>query len=140
MKLNETLSRWHFWAMFITFNTTFLPLFALGMMGMPRRVVVYAQSLQPLNDWVSISAFLLGSSMVIFIVNVIWSYMFKQEPAEANPWRSLSLEFQLPTPIPVNNFEHIPTITSGSYEYGGTNRPPVADLGGLGGGAAVTAR
>ena len=138
MNLNETLGKLHFWIMFLAFNSTFLPLFALGMMGMPRRVVVYAQSLQPLNDWVSISAFFLGGSMVIFIINVIWSYMFKQEKAEANPWRSLSLEWQLPTPIPVKNFETIPTITSGSYEYGGTNRPPAAELGGVG--AAVTAR
>ena len=28
----------HFWTMFIFFNSTFLPLFALGLLGMPRRV------------------------------------------------------------------------------------------------------
>ena len=30
--------RWHFWLMFIAFNSTFMPLFVLGMKGMPRRV------------------------------------------------------------------------------------------------------
>ena len=47
--------------MFIFFNSTFLPLFALGMLGMPRRVFEYARNLQPLNVWASISAFLLGA-------------------------------------------------------------------------------
>jgi len=43
--------------MFIFFNSTFLPLFAVGMLGQPRRVFEYAANLQTLNDWVSISAF-----------------------------------------------------------------------------------
>ncbi len=60
IKLNETLGKIHFWTMFIFFNSTFLPLFALGMMGMPRRVFEYARNLETLNDWVSISAFLPG--------------------------------------------------------------------------------
>src|SRR5712691_11582930 len=54
---NETLAKIHFWTMFVFFNSTFLPLFALGMLGMPRRVFEYARNLQTLNDWVSISAF-----------------------------------------------------------------------------------
>ena len=59
--------------MFIFFNSTFLPLFALGMMGMPRRVFEYARNLQTLNDWVSISAFCLGGSLLIFLINFIMS-------------------------------------------------------------------
>ena len=57
--LNETLAKIHFWTMFVFFNSTFLPLFAVGMLGMPRRVSTYAPKLQVLNDWVSISAYLL---------------------------------------------------------------------------------
>src|SRR5260370_13449104 len=53
IKLNEKLGKLHFWTMFIFFNTTFMPLFALGLMGMPRRVFEYARNLQTLNDWVS---------------------------------------------------------------------------------------
>ena len=37
-QLNERLGKVHFWTMFIAFNSTFAPLFALGFMGMPRRV------------------------------------------------------------------------------------------------------
>ena len=46
IKLNQTLGKWQFWIMFIAFNSTFLPLFAVGMAGQPRRVFEYAQNLQ----------------------------------------------------------------------------------------------
>ena len=42
--LNERLGKVHFWMMFIAFNSTFAPLFALGFMGMPRRVVTYPRT------------------------------------------------------------------------------------------------
>jgi cytochrome c oxidase subunit I len=126
--LNEKLGKLHFWTMFIFFNSTFLPLFALGMMGMPRRVFTYAQNLQPLNVWVSISAYLLGVSMLIFLINVIMSTVFWRERTTANPWRSRGLEWQLPSPPPPQNFERIPVVLSGPYEYGVKDAPPVADL------------
>ncbi len=118
LRFNEMLAKWHFWLMFIFFNSTFLPLFVLGLKGMPRRVSTYEPSLQGLNDWVSISAFVLGFSMLIFIFNVVYSLIFVREPAEANPWRSKSIEWQLPTPVPVNNFEQIPVFDSDPYDYG----------------------
>jgi cytochrome c oxidase subunit 1 len=121
--LNERLGKIHFWMMFLAFNSTFAPLFALGLMGMPRRVSTYASNLQPLNIWVSVSAFILGTSMLVFLGNVIYSLIFKREKAEANPWDSKSLEWQLPTPVPVHNFETIPTINSDPYDYG---VPPAA--------------
>ncbi len=118
LRFNEMLAKWHFWLMFIFFNSTFLPLFVLGLKGMPRRVSTYEPSLQGLNDWVSISAFVLGFSMLIFIFNVVYSLIFVREPAQDNPWRSKSIEWQLPTPVPVNNFEQIPVFDSDPYDYG----------------------
>jgi cytochrome c oxidase subunit I len=118
LRFNERLSKWHFWLMFVSFNSTFLPLFVLGMEGMPRRVSSYAPNLHGLNVWVSISAFVLGFSMLIFIANVLWSQIVVRLPAVANPWRSKSLEWLLPTPVPVNNFEQIPVIDSDPYDYG----------------------
>src|SRR5437588_797828 len=71
---NEMLAKIHFWMMFVFFNLTFFPLFAAGFLDMPRRVSTYAPSLQGLNDFVSVSAFLLGFSMLIFLANLIWSF------------------------------------------------------------------
>src|SRR5499425_3466511 len=79
IKLNQTLGKWHFWLMFIGFNCTFLPLFAAGLLDQPRRVFTYARSLQTLNDWVSISAFVLGFSILLFVINFVWSTVVTRE-------------------------------------------------------------
>jgi cytochrome c oxidase subunit 1 len=115
---NERLARIHFWTLFIAFNSTFGPLFALGLMGQPRRVVTYPTNLQPLNDWVSVSAFCVGLSMLVFLYNLIWSMLIKREPSPANPWNSKSAEFQLPTPVPLHDFDRIPVFDSDPYPYG----------------------
>jgi cytochrome c oxidase subunit I len=128
IKLNETLGKIHFWTMFIFFNSTFLPLFALGLMGMPRRVFEYAQNLQTLNDWVSISAFCLGGSILIFLINLVWSTLFLREPETGNPWQSRGLEWQVASPPAPENFAAVPVVLSGPYEYGVKGAPPMADL------------
>ncbi len=128
IELNKKLGYLHFWTMFIFFNSTFLPLFALGMLGMPRRVFEYALNLQPLNVWASISSFLLGFSMLIFLFNFVMSTLFWRVKAAANPWNARGLEWQVSSPPPPENFAHIPVVLSGPYEYGVKDAPPVADL------------
>jgi cytochrome c oxidase subunit 1 len=118
-QLNERLGKIHFWSMFILFNSTFFPLFIAGFQGgMPRRVVTYPKGLQFLNDWVSISAFLLGVSMLLFLYNFVKSLVFDRIPAPADPWGSKSIEWQLPSPVPVQNFDRIPVFSSDPYGYG----------------------
>ena len=118
LRFNERLSKIHFWGMFVFFNLAFMPMFVLGMKGMPRRVVSYAENLVPLNRWVSICAWLLGASMLVFIANAVYSLVIVRLPSVANPWNSKSLEWQTATPVPVNNFEQIPIIDSDPYDYG----------------------
>jgi cytochrome c oxidase subunit 1 len=124
VQLNQTLGKLHFWIMFLAFNSTFFPLFAVGFLGQPRRVVTYPSDLQFLNDWVSVSAFVLGASMLIFLANLVWSLVFARVPAEQNPWQSKSLEWQVPTPVPSYDFERIPVIESDPYPYGIEPAPP----------------
>ena len=123
LTFNERLSKVHFWTMMIFFNLTFMPLFVLGMKGMPRRVVTYAENLHALNVWVSVCAFCLGASLLLFVYNTVYSLVIVRKPALANPWNSKSLEWQVPTPVPVNNFESIPVIDSDPYDYGTPLRP-----------------
>jgi cytochrome c oxidase subunit 1 len=125
-KLSERLGKIHFWLMFLAFNSTFAPLFALGFEGMPRRVVTYPTNLQGLNDWVSASAFVLGVSMLVFLYNVVVSLLIRREPEVPNPWHSKSAEWQLPTPLPVYDFERIPVFDADPYPYGEPVPPPVA--------------
>jgi cytochrome c oxidase subunit 1 len=128
IKLNQTIGKIHFWTMFIFFNSTFLPLFAVGVAGQPRRVFEYARNLQTLNEWVSISAFLLGGSILIFVINFVWSTVIVREREEGNPWQSRGLEWQIASPPPPGNFARIPVVLSGPYEYGTPGALPVADL------------
>jgi cytochrome c oxidase subunit 1 len=118
LRFSERLGKVHFWMMFLAFNATFAPLFALGFLGQPRRVVTYPSNLQGLNDWVSVSAFVLGISMLVFLYNVVVSLLVKREPEVANPWHSKSAEWQLPTPVPVHDFDRIPAFDADPYPYG----------------------
>jgi cytochrome c oxidase subunit I len=117
-KLNERLAKIHFWTLFIAFNSTFAPLFALGFLGMPRRVVTYPTNLQALNDWVSASAYCILLSMIVFIINVVYSYFIKREPSEPNPWNSKGVEWQYEHPLPVHDFEKFPVFDGEPYPYG----------------------
>jgi len=130
-QFNERLARIHFWSLFIAFNSTFMPLFALGILGQPRRVVTYSANLQGLNDWVSVSAFVIGLSMLAFLVNLIWSMLIKREPSEANPWHSKSAEWQLPTPVPLHDFDRFPVFDPDPYPYGveRSGEPELAPVG-----------
>src|SRR5207302_6631449 len=94
------------------------PLFAVGLLGQPRRVVTYPAHLQALNDWVSISAYVIGLAMLVFLVNVIWSLVFVRKPSPINPWNSKSTEWQLPSPVPVHDYERLPAFDADPYPYG----------------------
>jgi cytochrome c oxidase subunit I len=119
--INERWGKIHFWSMFIAFNSTFGPLLVIGFLGMPRRAVTYAGYLHGGNTWVSYSAFVLGASMLVFVGNFIWSQVFARVPAGANPWGSKSIEWQLPSPVPVHNFDRIPTFGPDPYPYGASD-------------------
>ena len=127
-RLSERLAKVHFWGMFLGFNGTFLPLFAAGLLDMPRRVTNYNVNLQGINDFASISAFVLGASMLVFLYNFVWSWVVVREPAVGNLWGSRSIEWMLPSPVPDNTWEESPVFVSGPYEYGVVGAPPMATL------------
>ncbi|HMI70598.1 MAG TPA: cytochrome c oxidase subunit I [Solirubrobacteraceae bacterium] len=114
---DERLGRLHFWLTFIFFNLTFAPMHIIGVQGMPRRVYDYAEQFAAWNLFISISAFVLGLSSLIFAYNMIASWRGGPR-AVANPWRALTLEWQVSSPPPVFNFDAIPTVVGGPYEYG----------------------
>jgi cytochrome c oxidase subunit 1 len=128
-ELNQKLGKIHFWSMIIAFNSTFLPLFAVGLLGQPRRVFEYAARLQTLNDWVSISSYVLGLSLTFFVVTWMWQIVVTRKKSVRDPWSSRSLEWHVDSyPPPAYNFEKIPVVVAGPYEYADPDALPMADI------------
>ncbi|HWV83963.1 MAG TPA: cytochrome c oxidase subunit I [Capillimicrobium sp.] len=114
---DERLGKWHFWTTFVAFNCTFAPMHLIGIEGMPRRVADYAEQFAGWNLFISIASFVVGLSTLIFVYNVVTSWRAGVR-APANPWRALTLEWQVSSPPPIFNFDTIPTVVGGPYEYG----------------------
>jgi cytochrome c oxidase subunit 1 len=114
---DERLGRIHFWSTFVFFNLTFAPMHILGLQGMPRRVATYSAHYTDLNLFISIASWMLGLSTLVFLYNVVTSWRGGPR-AVGNPWRALSLEWQVSSPPPIFNFDTIPTVVGGPYEYG----------------------
>src|SRR5512133_441248 len=114
---NERLGKLHFWLTFIGFNVTFFPMHWLGIQGMPRRVSDYAPRFADLNMFISLASFALGASTIVFLYNRIDSWV-RGRKAPANPWRSMTIEWQVSSPPPVFNFDEVPQVVGGPYEYG----------------------
>ena len=114
---DERLGKLHFWMTFVGFNLTFFPMHWIGVQGMPRRVADYDDAFAGWNMFISLSSFVLGASTVIFLYNMVTSWV-RGRRAEANPWRALTIEWQVSSPPPIFNFDEIPQVVGSPYEYG----------------------
>jgi len=114
---SERLGKIHFWMTFVGFNATFFPMHWIGLQGMPRRVADYSSQFAGWNMIISIASFFLGASVVVFFYNMITSWA-RGPIAPSNPWNALTLEWQVSSPPPLFNFDEIPQVVGGPYEYG----------------------
>jgi cytochrome c oxidase subunit 1 len=107
----------HFWGTLFGTWGTFVPMHWIGMEGMPRRVADYSAEFSGWNLEISIAAFILGACQLVFLYNMIvsWRYGPKAGP---NPWRAKTIEWQVSSPPPIFNFDEIPRVVGGPYEYG----------------------
>ena len=111
--LNDRLGKVHFWLLFFGFHGTFLVQHWLGAEGMPRRYATYPKAFEALNQFSSISSFVLGASMLPFFYNVYITAKKGKKVEADDPWGyGNSLEWATSCPPPRHNFTSIPRIRS----------------------------
>ncbi len=123
--LNERWASIGFWLSQVGFQVTFLAIFVLGLEGLPRRVGDYQPQFQTTNMIATIGAYVIMIGMLIYAGALIASWVSGQ-PAPANPWGAKTLEWQVPTPVPLENFAVLPVVTSDFYGYGEPEPTPSA--------------
>ena len=134
--LNERLGKLHFWLMFVGFWVTYIPMYVLGLAGMPRRVASYPTGLgwRVWNDVSTVGSFMIAVSFLILLVNlwVSWRYPV---PAGNDPWDGHTLEWFTTSPPPHHNYTHLPLIRSErpTWDYNHPDAPNIPVHGGGGG-------
>jgi cytochrome c oxidase subunit 1 len=109
--LDERVGRVQFWLMFVSFNVAFFPQHYLGAVGMPRRIYTYPEG-AGWGFWNLVStvgAFGIGLAILVFMVSALRS-LRHGAPAPADPWDGRTLEWRIPSPPPVHNFDAIPPV------------------------------
>ena len=119
--MNETMGKVHFGLTYLFFNGAFFPMHFLGVAGHMRRIYnplqyEFLADMQWWNVFITMSAFCLGVSQIVFLGNFVVS-LFAGKKAERNPWQANTLEWSAPSPPPHGNFETLPTVYRGPYEY-----------------------
>ena len=111
--LSETLGRWSFWLIFLGLNLTFFPMHWLGLIGMPRRIYTYLESMGwgNLNFMITVSAFVMATGFLMTFYNALVSAR-KGEKAGDNPWGAGTLEWAAQSPPANYNHRHIPVVDS----------------------------
>ena len=124
--LNEKLGKIHFWFSLVFMNGIFFPMFLQGIAGVSRRLAdggasyAHAQHVLHYNEFMSMSAWLLGLAQIPFIINMIMTLIKKKdENVDPNPWKATTIEWTDTTSPPLGhgNFETIPCVYRGPYEY-----------------------
>jgi cytochrome c oxidase subunit 1 len=116
---NEAWSKVAWLLVFVGFNTTFFVQFFMGLRGMPRRYWAYQPEFQTEHVISTIGSYIMGLGLVL-LAGVLIHSLLRGAKAPANPWGGSTLEWQSPSPPPLENFATDP-IVGDPYEYEAIN-------------------
>ncbi len=116
---NEKLGKLHFYLMLPAFYVQSLAQMQIGLLGMRRRIGLWDPSLMiSAQQWaITIAGTIIGISVLIAVVNLAYSAA-RGRVAVANPWGSRSPEFQIPSPVPLHNYDTPFEVVGEPYDYG----------------------
>jgi cytochrome c oxidase subunit 1 len=101
---------------FVGFCILYIAMQVVGIMGMPRRYWDYLPEFTGLNQLATAGSWILAVGLVLMFVNLIRGVLYGA-PVGANPWGGATLEWQVPSPPPTENFEEDPVVTHGPYDF-----------------------
>jgi cytochrome o ubiquinol oxidase subunit 1 len=115
-KLNETLGKCAFWCWIIGFYLAFIPLYALGLMGMTRRLYHYSAETgwHPFLIVAAIGTCFVALGVAFQIAQVLVSIKNRKayRDVTGDPWDGRTLEWSIPSPAPFYNFAFTPEVST----------------------------
>ena len=121
--MNDTVGQIHFWLSFIGVYCVFFPMHVLGIGGQMRRIYDptaydFLKPQQSINVFISVSAFILAASQILFLVNFFVSIWAGKRATENNPWQATTLEWETPCPPGHGNFgPELPVVHRWAFDY-----------------------
>ncbi|MCF8566458.1 cytochrome aa3 quinol oxidase subunit I [Alicyclobacillus tolerans] len=112
--LDERLGKWAFWFFNIGFYVCFMPQYALGLMGMTRRMYTYPAGM----GWTSynlistIGAYIMGIGFLFIVWQIVYSIKHGERDLTGDPWDARTLEWSIPSPAPEYNFARTPIVST----------------------------
>jgi len=103
-------------SLFIGFNLLYFPQFIIGIQGMPRRYFDYLPRFQWAQVLSTIGGVILISAIILMIYNLIMGVR-KGAKAPSNPWKGSTMEWQIPSPPSLENFDTAPVVKENPYDY-----------------------
>ena len=113
---NKSIATVAWVTIFVGFCILYISMKIVGMHGMPRRYWDYVPEFTALNQLATVGSWILGIGLLLMFVNLIRGVR-SGSPVGANPWGGASLEWQVPSPPPTENFEEDPVVTHGPYDF-----------------------
>jgi cytochrome o ubiquinol oxidase subunit I len=114
-RLHEDWGIASFWFWLVGFYVAFFPLYAVGFLGMTRRMQHYdVAAWKPWLDLASVGAGLILIGIICQIMQLVVSIRHREELRDVtgDPWDGRSLEWATASPPPVFNFAFMPHVTS----------------------------
>jgi len=112
-QLDERWGKRAFWGWFFGFCFAFFPLYALGMMGLPRRSsLIFDEDMRALLYAAAFGAvlILIGIGCLLMQLYVSIRDRDKLRDATGDPWDGRTLEWSIPSPAPFYNFARTPKV------------------------------
>src|SRR5438270_3471789 len=112
-RLHEGLGKAAFWFWIVGFYVAFMPLYALGLMGMTRRLQHYdVPEWQPFLIVAAAGAGLIAIGVALQAVQLVWSIRHRESLRDVtgDPWNGRTLEWLTPSPPPSFNYTVLPDI------------------------------